>query len=286
VSTSPAPEITTPPNLSPRAAALNALIQGDSASDYGPLPSRQGPKSEGLDGLVSSADATSRERLEHAAEEAIWFLLKPWEMRLHDGRYWYIGRGFDAAILSDGTVEYHAKDGVTLSFVPIMERKGLQTEGEPDAFGRPGIVGSPIPGFGIGIADPGSVLSRAVTGQEPHMLERREFLQKTEALREQLTNLALERERVSADLLLADTLRRLWHSSGVPLSKAQLATFEIWDACAADPVGDAARQRIATFLRELQLERGECPFSQALVQGFNQRHKGPAAFAPCAAPAE
>lgn len=120
-----------------------------------------------------------------AVEDTLYNVLRPYKLfskTMRDSEYRYTGAGFDAAILPDGRVRFRDKDG------PVLTGMGTQPgrEGEASVELSPGIAG------GASLGDPRAVWYR-IRGKDPHAAERRQFLERTRALREYLADRAAGR---------------------------------------------------------------------------------------------
>jgi hypothetical protein len=266
----PGPAVTV--DLSPLAAA-RSLVDVRAASDASCAP-REASDAGLPDAAREEALAQDIEGLSRAGHEPVGPRIKraydgvlaPWtalSQRLPEGRYRYDGRGFDAVILEDGSVDIRTKNGVKL-LVGIPYRS-LE---EPQ-------VPTLLPGTGLSIPS----LERLLRGNSADAVEHREFMERTRGLREHLYERATARVRARADRELARALSRLW-GGDEPLATRKAKLFALWDDCADDEIGDLRRTQIESFVR-MQCPAGDaCAFTVGELAMLNRERISRRAFAP------
>ncbi|HEX5659687.1 MAG TPA: hypothetical protein VFX59_20970 [Polyangiales bacterium] len=118
-----------------------------------------------------------------AVEDTLFNVLRPWKLlqkTMGGSDYRYTGAGFDAAILPDGRVRFRDKGSPSLTpMVTVTRESGADAD-----------LG-PTPTGGVNFGDPRSLLHGA-RGKDPFAAERRQFLERTRALREYLAGRAAE----------------------------------------------------------------------------------------------
>lgn len=141
-----------------------------------------------------------------------------------DGTYHYQGHIFSAVIKRDGTVHFsdEARGSVDLKHATAH--------------------------FGLNDA-----LMRA-HGEDPYGAEKAWFMQHTKDLRMRLAKAARTRDLQAALAALPIRLMRIWQRDE-PAKTRRLQIFRIWNDCADDEAGKAARARIEAFIRS-ELPRG------------------------------
>lgn len=120
-----------------------------------------------------------------AVEDTLYNVLRPYKLfsrTMGGSEYRYTGAGFDAAILPNGRVRFRDKDGPFLTVMKTQPRR----EGEANLDPPPSVA------WGVSVGDPRAVWYR-LRGKDPHAAERRQFLERTRALREYLAGRAAER---------------------------------------------------------------------------------------------
>lgn len=277
-----------PFDLSPGATAARHEL-AEEPPPSGPVrPEDEADSSEKIPGLVRASHASLIDKGSVLVEEVAWRVMQPWRQARHADRvrYWFIGQTFDAEILDDGSVRFRPKQGLTISTATISEATpGSKQSSEGALPGGRGAddrrdIGSPTGvGVGIGIAQPGRVFTRLVTGKEPPNEEARRFLEQTRPLRERLLAITHTRNLARADKVLSESLARLWNG---PTSAAQRArTFALWDECSDDEAGERARAQIEAFVRDREHARSACPYTTDELARLNGKRLSKRPFAPC-----
>jgi hypothetical protein len=110
----------------------------------------------------------------------------------------------------------------------------------------------------------------------PHKAERRQFLERTRELREQLA--IRTRERALGGL--ASTLEQIWSRPGSSFAERRRQTFEAWDSFDEDELGAAARTLVTRFIRKHCPEESGCAFEPAELSRLNQGRRARTLFAP------
>jgi hypothetical protein len=257
-------------DLSPLAAA-RSLVDVRAAPDASCAPREERDAGMPDDALEASL-AQDITGLSRAGEEPLGPRIKraydgvlaPWsalDPRLPDGRYRYNGRGFDAVILEDGSVDIRDKNGVKL-MVGVPYRSLKQPE-------IPQIL------LGTGV----SVTTDQLGGNRADSVEHRDFMARTRGLREHLHEKAMARVRARADRELVRALARLW-GGDEPLSARKAKLFALWDDCADDEVGELRRAQIESFVREQCPPGNDCAFTTGELAMLNQGRISKRAFAP------
>jgi hypothetical protein len=283
-------------DLSP-AAAARTVGQDRQVESTAPIKAPAADEGEenvlaaNIDGLVRADYETLGQARDRGATGVLWSAMRPWKglhLLLHKVRYWYVGRGIDAVIADDGSVAFHDKDGVVAAPLPLMDRfgPGGRPNSESVNGGSPGSRLTKFPSPGIGISDALRLLRRRVTHEDPHALERADFLERTRALRDWLDARTRDRngERATRDML--HDLARIW-SAGASLTTTQQQeqTFAMWDGYDEDQLGARGRATIVDFVHKLGSARGGCPFVATTLAGLNARRRSREVFAPCDAEA-
>jgi hypothetical protein len=281
--------------LSPAAAARTVGQDGQLGSTSPSKAPDQGAESvlaASIDGLVRADHETRAQARDRGATGVLWTAMRPWkglQPLLREVRYWYVGRGIDAAIADDGSVTFHDKDGVVAAPLPLIDRFGpggrphneSVNGGSPSSSGR--IRGTKLsPGFGI--SDAVRLLRRRVANEDPHAIERADFLERTRSLRDWLQSRARDRNADHATREVRHELARIWSAAAsLSMTQQQEQTFAIWDGCDEDELGVRARVAIVDFVQKLASARGACPFTAATLARLNASRRSRESFAPCAA---
>ncbi|MFT3926520.1 MAG: hypothetical protein QM778_28505 [Myxococcales bacterium] len=289
-------------DLRPRAIALAAdeepsdRATSDASSGKGRSASgdAEGELSERVPGLVRASDATLEQQLTRAARELIFSVIQAWRgpFLVGDVRYWYIGRGFDAAIAKDGRVFIQDRDGFVVTPVSAMSAvdKGGGGGGtipgavDRDADGSQRVGGKAAVGVGVGFSDPGATLMRAAVGEDRYATERRTFLEASAPLRAHLEEQASKEKQRQVDARVTSTMERMW-KKGAERTRSVRETLEFWQSLADDASGDAARVLVLEFFERWKALHGQCPFTRdELPRLSTQTGKHP--FKPCESPRE
>jgi hypothetical protein len=132
------------------------------------------------------------------------------------------------------------------------------------------------------IRDLNSLVERIAVGGQHNTSEKRNFMQSTAALREQLA-LAAEaknQERAKHGLRLA--LEHLWSDKARSLLQKRAAIFALWDDCASDVSGSAAQGRIEEFVRQHLPEGTPLAYGNAELAQLNRSRVSRRTFEPYA----
>ncbi|MET0284374.1 MAG: hypothetical protein ABW352_07885 [Polyangiales bacterium] len=228
-------------------------------------------KAEVVHGLSREHGKDLRTLTEHAVHDVAHAAMRPWDLFLQplpEGKYRYRGFGFDAVILDDGRVEFRDRGAVHLRVAQLLDERMLPKN-------------KPVPVLSFGNLDD---FFAKLSGNDPHASERRTFLTKTRALREQLHEQHEQRILDRAHAELSTRLTRIANEADrMGLERAQDAVFALWDACSDDGVGDQTRVYIERFVRERCAVGEPCAFDDAALERVNTHRQSKRAFAPYAA---
>jgi hypothetical protein len=226
---------------------------------------------DGVEGLAREHSKDFDTFLEHAVHDLTASAMRPWDLFLQPlphGRYRYRGRGFDAVIREDGSVEFRDRGPVHLGLMQLLDERGLPTN-------------QLVPTISVGDL---SELFAKFTKDDPHGGERRSFLEKTRELREELHEKHEQRQLDRAHAELSHELTRIANEADrMHSERAQDALFALWDRNSDDGVGDQARAYIERFLREHCGSGEPCAFDALALTRVNAQRKSKRAFEPYAA---
>lgn len=119
-----------------------------------------------------------------------------------------------------------------------------------------------------------------MAGNDPYRSERRWFLERTAALRDQLAH-ALLRERLhQAETEVATKLQTIWSDPEKSLARQKFETFELWDECSDDEIGLRCREIVEAYVAEHCPLGSVCAVTAEDLSVFNAQRRTRAAFAP------
>lgn len=110
----------------------------------------------------------------------------------------------------------------------------------------------------------------------PHKAERRWFMDRTRALRDELA----ARARTQSLEALSGVLEQIWSRGDYSFAERRRRTFEAWDALADDELGDKARSLVTRFVRKRCPPSSGCAYDSEELARLNQDRHGSAVFDP------
>ncbi|MDB4975978.1 MAG: hypothetical protein JWN48_4319 [Myxococcaceae bacterium] len=229
--------------LAASSAAAQSVDAGVGA-DAAALPARR----PGTTGGLSSADL-------------------PGLVKRRDGSYAYQGNGFDAVIATDGTVRM--KDSffrARLALRPVRLHDEVQPKNNALGNGTWSFTFFELKYDLMGYLE-------SKLGNDPYRSERRWFLERTRALREELTLQSIADSTQHA-------LRTIWSQAGLHFDERRRRTFALWDESGEDEPGQLCRAQVVAFVREHCPRDSGLGFSDAELRTLNATRKSRAAFAP------
>jgi hypothetical protein len=246
-------------------AAENARAQGTRpVPDLSPTAAAHTLESEDVGALVeahSSRAAPSRDPLPEPE--------LPGLERHGDGSYRFRGLNFSAVIAKDGQVKFR---DFYIGFSRGMKPLPSQS---PDLSASAEGARVPVSGPWLSLQfhlDLYGYLESKL-GNDPHLAERRWFMERTRELRETLA------ERALVDTLRGNLLR-IWNQARLSLTERKRETFELWSNAPRGKDGDAIRQLVEAFVRERCPVGTASAFRKSELKRFNQGRTPEASFAP------
>ncbi len=176
-----------------------------------------------------------------------------------DGSYTFRGHVFRAEISPEGEVQFFRDEG------------GLDFDTDPER-------NVATAGVRFDITD---MVMRA-NGEEPYRYEREWFMNATEELRDRLSAQARRRELSTALVALETQVERIWHDERASAVVRRRRLFELWDQCAEDDYGAAARRVVLRFIeQELPAESADA-YPASEIASLNRRRVSETEFRPYA----
>jgi hypothetical protein len=246
-----AAQVTPAADVSPTAAALTVMhAEADAVQAARAARAHQdAARARGASPLKATADLPG---LRHRA----------------DGSYRFDGVNFTATIAPDGQVEFRDK------YFGVATRMRPLTPVNPDAMpGAARMISPTPPALALPLKMDLYAWIEHKLGNDPHLSERRWFLERTRELREDLARIAVDTE-------LQHALLRIWSDARLSLQQRKQATFELWSETARDERGSAVRAQIVAFVRQRCPKDSACAFHEGELARLNRARAPEDVFSP------